>query len=159
MLSRKKRLFFYSILVLWIGVTSCSNSGAKLSPLSIRYLNGTSFENSASTFRVSENFSISIQLENTNKVCIVFPYDFGVEIFYEQDGILREVDNLMEYVPHDNVTIDGKGSLFPIEILTITPDIEDLSISEPINFTAKITGAICKTNEVFVQEIPFTIAP
>ncbi|MBI5934479.1 MAG: hypothetical protein HY867_12290 [Chloroflexi bacterium] len=100
---------------------------------------------------------VSMWVENVNNDCIVFPYDFGLEIYYEERNKKHQIHNLMEYNPHDDFTLGASGEFFSVSSINFTPDLADITISDSTRFIAKISGTMCKSDKPFVQEIPFTM--
>ncbi len=146
-----KKIIGTLLLILIFGpLSACSKTPNKISPLSVGYMDG-------STVKLSEN--ISFLLDNPNKVCIIFPYDFAVKVYYEQKGVSREIKNTMDYSPKGDIILDAKGGAFSSQVLTVKLDLTNDKLSGPTNFVARISGHICRTHESFNQEIPFTVIP
>jgi hypothetical protein len=101
--------------------------------------------------------SVTIPVENVNKDCIVFPYDFGAKIFYEENNERYEIKNLMGYSPHDDITLGAKGEFSAESAISFTPDLSGLTISNSTHFIVRISGVMCKNGKPFTQEIPFTM--
>lgn len=147
---KHKHLWFFhiftSVSVSCI-LVACSVSGDSIYPLRVTQMDNLALFPG----------QVSMWLENVNNDCIVFPYDFGLEIYYEENNEKHEISNLMEYSPHDNIILGAKGEFFSISTISFTPDMTGITVSDTTRFIAKISGTMCKSGTPFIQEIPFTI--
>lgn len=146
MLRKRIMLLFIGFVAVSWTVAGCSQS-SDIIPLRVTY--DDDWPTSPDT--------VSIWLENINADCIVFPYDFGAKIYYEKNNEKNELKNLMDYFPHDNITISAKGEILATRSFTFTPDLSGLTVTESTRFVLQISGEMCKSGKPFIQEIPFAI--
>jgi hypothetical protein len=127
-------------------LVACNVSNEKVYPLQVTYVKSLP----------TSPGMVSLWLENLNSECIEFPYDFGIKIYFYKNGEKIEIKNMMEYIPHDNITLGAKGEFFAERAVSFTPDLSNLLIDDSAHFLIQISGVMCKSGQSFTQEIPFT---
>jgi hypothetical protein len=53
--------------------------------------------------------SISLGLKNLSESMIIFPSDYGLQLFNYRDGQWEKIDNMAQYIPEGNRQISPKG--------------------------------------------------
>jgi hypothetical protein len=98
--------------------------------------------------------------KNTSTNCVVFPYDYGIKIFREVDGIWVETPNLTEYFPRQDKYLREAKNVFSEELLILMPDLSKIQLQGPTNFRAVLNGHLCNDENVVIEKIvPFTVIP
>lgn len=105
--------------------------------------------------------TLEFWIKNTSQACITFPYNFGIRIYYENNGAWVEVGNEFQYLPNvQDIEIQPSGQLFSQNDIELVPDIHNIQITSTAKFKADIQGYLCKDKKVVVEkEIPFTVSP
>jgi hypothetical protein len=99
-------------------------------------------------------------MENMSNQCVSFPLDFNIRVFVEQHGDWVEVPNRVTYVGERPKVLKPKGDIPSSALVYIRPDISGLTITEPIDSYALVTGNLCDDeNYAIEKKIPFLIIP
>jgi hypothetical protein len=99
-------------------------------------------------------------IKNTSNNCIVFPYNYGLKIFVEQNTNWIEVPNPTIYSPEDDIYLREADNIFSYRPVLLRPDISKIQLQGPTNFQATITGHLCDDENVVVEKtIPFVVKP
>ncbi len=103
---------------------------------------------------------VDIIINNTSNYCVVFSLKDGLTIYAEQSSGQVGIANLVEFIGSQDWVIKPKGDLYSSRLISMYPDLSNLSITSPTKFYAKLTGHFCDDESVQVKkEIPFTIVP
>lgn len=146
-MQRKYLLLSLGFMATFWFLVSCSSSNGNIYPLRVTKMDSLSLFPG----------NVSMWIENVNRDCIVFPYDFGLKIYYEENNEKHEIKNLMRYSPLVNITLGAKGEFSAESTITFTPDLTGVTISSSTQFIVQISGTMCKSSKPFIQEIPFTM--
>jgi len=91
--------------------------------------------------------SIALGLKNLTDFTIIFPSNYGLQIFAFQDNEWSRIDNLMQYIPEGNTQISPKGPDTPGQTgVDFFPDLKNEG--QPIEIRVVIQGI------VYVDEMP-----
>ena len=103
---------------------------------------------------------LDVFITNTSQGCINFPDDFGLRIFYRQNGSWVETGNLMKYMPPQNNHLGPHGEPFETTSVSLIPSLSHVQIREPLALKATIRGYSCHDPAAVVEkDIPFTVVP
>jgi hypothetical protein len=160
----KKIIFGILGIVIILIMAGCTQSSQLINGNAIRveFINGPElhldFVKELNQYQTS---TLTFRIKNTSQTCITFPYDFGIKIYYENNGSWIETDNMFQYFPKDkDVLLDSVGNIDSDMVVNLSPDIQNVQISTIVNFKATIQGHLCKDKSVVVEkEIPFTVLP
>jgi len=99
-------------------------------------------------------------IRNTTSYCFVFPPDLGIKLFEDHVGNLSEIGNYTKYVGKDPIYLMPIGDINEFISISFDPDVSSLTISEPTNFYAEITGHLCNDESIIIKKkIPFVVMP
>lgn len=91
--------------------------------------------------------SIALGLKNLTDFTIIFPSDYGLQIYVFQDNEWSRIDNLMQYIPEGNRQISPTGPDSPGQTgVDFFPDVPNSD--KPIEIRVVIQGI------VYVGEMP-----
>jgi hypothetical protein len=95
---------------------------------------------------------ISLYIENKTDDCIVFPNDYGTQIFYKlADGSWAFVPNLVDFPNTDLIHLSDRKGIEADAVLFIRPDTKRIPI-HPATLRILITGYLCN-NGIPVEEL------
>jgi hypothetical protein len=87
----------------------------------------------------------SLYAKNTTKDCIVFPHDYGTQIFVYLDKDWKNISDLGEYPNPNDIKLDPAGSLSSDAVIYITPDFSSIpSSAYPIKMRIVVVGRLCQ---------------
>ena len=85
--------------------------------------------------------SISIGLKNLSESKIIFPSDYGLQLFINNDGQWKKVDNLGQYIPEGNTQISPMSPDTPGQTaIGFYPDLKNQG--QPIQIRVVIQGIL-----------------
>jgi hypothetical protein len=109
---------------------------------------------------ISAGGSVDAVLENKSNQCIHFPVDLNTKVFVEQHGDWIEVENQITYLGDSPVLLQPKGDIWSSTLVYIQPDTSELTVTEPVDSYALVTGNLCENEDVVIEKkIPFVIIP
>jgi hypothetical protein len=110
--------------------------------------------------QIGINEDLTIWITNQSKYCIEFPIDIGIRIVAKQTGDWIEVPNLVTYSGNIPIQLKPKGDVFSKKAVIVWPDVTGLSLVDPTDFLAIITGHLCDDESTVVEKkIPFIVIP
>lgn len=115
-----------------------------------------SFQNNQ---EVKKDEPIRVWIENQSAYCIEFPYDFGLNIFIDNENP-EKIINITQYSIQKPIILNSKDKEFSAIYLTFYPDLSGITISKPQNFYAEINGHLCTDeSKEITKKIPFVVFP
>ncbi len=109
---------------------------------------------------IAASQELDVFITNMSQGCVEFPDDFGIKIYYQQNGSWTETGNLIQYLPHQNNRLESHGAPLDTTSISLRPDLSRIQIGQSLAFKAIIRGNRCSdTNVVVEKEIPFTVTP
>jgi hypothetical protein len=104
--------------------------------------------------------NVSLVITNLSEYCIVFPFDFGIELWVDVNDVWEEIDNMVQYIPEEDIYLEPVGESFSTMGVSIRPDLSDFPLLEKTDFKAILSGHLCDDISVIVEkEILFTVSP
>lgn len=150
MLIAKNRLLqIFILFILWPNIVSCGysyfkddNFSKKVSATIVDYLNIEPLVRTP----IKMGTVIDLYVANKTTDCIVFPYNYGLQIYTYKGGDWIEIPDTAIYMTKDNVTLDAKGSLFPDAVVSVSPDYSYLnSDTQTQRLRIVLIGHLCKS--------------
>lgn len=110
--------------------------------------------------KVKAGWALEVLLINTSDACVVFPFNYGVKIYHQEDEKINFIANLVDYTSKNEIFLTPEGELSSQRLIAIEPDLTDFSVAAPQELHATITGHLCDDeNVVITKEITFFVVP
>lgn len=150
-------VFIKLMAVVILLLTGCNNSNTTLTPNEI----SDSLEISYQVGPEIQIYSyVQALVKNPTTYCIVFPLDYGMKIYSEENGNNVEIKNRTVYIGDKPNYLKAISDIESFVLVVISPDTSQLIINQPINFYAEITGHLCDDESVVIKkQIPFVVVP
>jgi len=140
----KTRIFIKSLCVtIFLLISACTNNFSSKTPnTELDFLNISELPND------QKIYSTDLDLYITNKTsdCIVFPYDFGVQIFLKSNGDWAEVQNLNQFASTEDIILTNSSGYEPEAIVFVSPDYSSFP-GEPTLAKIILHGYLCQNGK------------
>lgn len=156
----KYKAFILPVFILFLLVTGCGKPDTNTTDDAIDY--GSYLEIDYSEGETLDQFDyIGVWVKNTSKFCFTFPYDYGIQLYKQDNDRWNEINNAGIYMSkEDRILKPNKDPLFSVDHITLLPDLLNIPIKEKTYFKAIINGHLCNQPEVTVsKEIFFHAMP
>ena len=109
---------------------------------------------------INASQDLSMFMTNTSTACIEFPDDFGIKIYYQENGYWTETGNLITYPSPQNNRLDPNGQPFDTTAIFLRPVLSNMQIDGPLTMKATIEGHLCDDPSASIEkDIRFTVVP
>jgi hypothetical protein len=152
----KKVVIFIAIMIGSMQLlTGCKKTGSTTEEisnlLSIEYQQGP---------KIQINDVITALVWNNSSECMIFPLNYGIEIYTYINGEKLEIDNKAVYKGNDSRILKKKGDIDSFIFVGFSPDLSTFEISKSTEFTAEISGHLCDDDSIIItKKIPFVVYP
>jgi hypothetical protein len=85
---------------------------------------------------------IYLYVVNKTNDCVVFPYNYGLEIFLQVNGNWVKVNNLVEYANTENRPLTSSSGIEPDALIFIRPDYSNVS-GQPTDIKIVLNAYLC----------------
>jgi hypothetical protein len=103
---------------------------------------------------------LNVFVTNMSQGCVEFSHDFGLKIYFTQNGSWVETGNMVRYPDPKPIELQPNGGLFDDTAVSLRPTLSGEEITGPITLKATIHGNVCNNpSSVIEKDIPFTVVP
>ena len=89
---------------------------------------------------------IYLYVVNKTDDCIVFPYDYGLEVFIKVNESWVKVSNLVEYANTESRPLTSFSGIWPDDIIFIRPDYSSIS-DQPTDIKIVLNAYLCNNGK------------
>jgi hypothetical protein len=134
------------MLMLAVSLAGCSSSDNKFQeavgiPLA-DYLDITNLD----TVSKITGDDIYLLVANKTDDCVIFPKDYGIQVFAYIDGIWTKVSTLGQYANPEKITLLPKKNNNPDAIVSLLPDYSTIKTSNPQKVRVVLAGYLCQND-------------
>lgn len=135
--------------LLCFGLTSCNGTSKKENDLFLKKLSvpiGKDLEVTLIGEKPTNSQSpIVLDVKNMSKECVVFPFDYGTQIYAYFQNDWNGISNSIEYPSHDDITITPTGTSTSDTTVFAKPNYSPVPPKAyPIKIRIVVTGRLCK---------------
>lgn len=109
------------------------------------------------------HYTLDLYVENMSDNCVIFPFDFGLSIWYFKDGQWNSIKDLAVVINPQDLILQPKGQPFSEQPVTIFPDYDVLAAEQPSSLRVFISGRLCKdgnpTDQIVGNYIDVKVVP
>jgi len=108
---------------------------------------------------LSQNNELDVLITNNSEQCIVFPKDFGLQIYMKRGNDIVKLKENGAYIG-DDIKLEPVGQIFSENIITFGPDLSSVKVTSDSSFYATIEGHLCNDEKTIINKtIPFSVSP
>jgi hypothetical protein len=108
---------------------------------------------------LSQNNELDVEITNNFDQCIVFPVDYGLQMYMKQGKNNINLKDKSEYTG-DDVKLEPEGKIFSENVIILTPDLSSVKVTSDSSFYATIEGHLCNDEKTIINKtIPFSVSP
>jgi hypothetical protein len=89
---------------------------------------------------------IDLYVVNKTNDCVIFPYNYGLEIYFRVNGNWVKVNNLVEYFNTENRLLTSSSGIEPDGIIFIHPDYSSIT-DQPTNAKIILSAYLCNNGK------------
>ena len=134
-------IIFFLIFVM-VGCSKNQSITSVDSPVSLPYKDFLDIRELSEGEKIRKS-NLDLGITNKSNDCVLFPYDYGVQIFALIDNIWKEVPNIVEYPNKTEIILSTTSEGLSDAIVYITPDYSTLNES-PRTVRVIMNANLCK---------------
>jgi hypothetical protein len=139
-ISAKKQVFLFVMAFYLVGCTRGHPTDTSMTSVDFLDISVRSTDQ-----KINPN-DIYLYVTNKTNDCVVFPYNYGLEIFMKVNESWVKVNNLVEYANTENRPLTSSSGIEPDDLIFIRPDYSNVP-GKPSDIRIILNAYLCKNGK------------